>query len=240
MDAHPLKRRIKQIMKHLIFTIVITIFLIIVAIINKEDVSGNNETMAISSINYNEVLTVTTPSPSPVPTKNPVKVAKTEIKEIEKKIEKILKTSSSNKASKRLKRLFLNYKKCIKKHDGLIDPPESIYDCFSKEDITYICRTVETETYQQSMIRKANVASTVLSRFEHGAYGNSLKEIVTSPNQFVCGRTDISKETKLAVEIAFMFKTKYDGSLYFQSAGYMKSFSGADYMGFDGCHYFYK
>jgi len=231
-------------MKHLIFTIVITIFLIIVAIINKKDVSGNNEmisnyeTMVISPVDYNEELTVITPSP--VPTKNPVKAAKTDIKEIEKKIEKILKTSSSNKASKRLKRLFLNYKKCIKKHDDLINPPESIYDCFSKEDITYICRTVETETYQQSMIRKANVASTVLSRFEHGAYGDSLKEIVTSPNQFVCGRTDISKETKLAVEIAFMFKTKYDGSLYFQSAGYMKSFSGADYMGFDGCHYFYK
>lgn len=224
-------------MKHLIFTIVITIFLIIVAILNKTEVSGNNET----NCNYETMATVAppSPSPSPVPTKNPVRVAKKKVNGIEKKIEKILKNSSSNRASSKLKRLFTNYKKNIKKYRKILDAPETIYDCFSKEDIEYICRTVETETYQQSMIRKANVAGTVLARYKRG-YGDTLKEVVTAPNQFVYGRTDISNETKMAVEIAFMFKTKYEGSLYFQSAGYMKSFSGGDYMGFDGCHYFYK
>ena len=231
-------------MKKLIFYFAILLTLILIAIIGSKEPSSNVKSVAM--VRYNEPFTVNTPtpeptpSPSPTPTINPVKVVKKETKEIENKIEKILKDSSSDKASKKLKKLFIKYKKNIKKNSDLLDPPESIYDCFPKEDITYICRTVETETYQQNIICKANVASTVLSRYEHGEYGDSIKEIVTSPNQFVCGRTTITKETRLAVELAFMFKTKYNGSLYFQSAGYMKSFSGADYMGYDGCHYFYK
>ena len=237
-------------MKRLLMIFAIIMFLIVIAITNSEETNSNNKNNVTK---YDEVFTVNTATPvstsKPTPTKNPIKVAKKKVNKIGNKIEKILKNSASkktsdetsnDKASKRLKKLFIRYKATLKKNNKLLDPPETIYDCFSKEDIEYISRTVETETYQQNIICKANVASTVLSRYEHGEYGDSIKEIVTSPNQFVCGRTTITKETKLAVELAFMFKTKYDGSLYFQSANYMKSFNGADYMGFDGCHYFYK
>lgn len=229
-------------MKKLIFYFAILLTLILIAIIGSKEPSSNVKSVAM--VRYNEPFTVNTPTPkptpSPTPTINPVEVAKKEVNKIENKIEKILKNNFDDKASKQLEKLYLKYKRSYKKYSDLLDPPESIYDCFLLKDITYIQRAVETETYQQNIICKANVAATILSRYEHGSYGDSFKEVVTSPKQFVYGRTIITKETKMAVEIAFMFKTKYHDSLYFQSAGYMEEFNGAKYMGHDKCHYFYK
>lgn len=234
-------------MKKLIFYFAILLTLILIAIIGSKEPSSNVKSVAL--VRYNEPFTVNTPTPkptpSPTPTINPVEVAKKEVNEIENKIEKTLKNCSDSKtrnikASKKVKKLFIKYKSALKKNSELLDPPETIYDCFSKEDIKYIHKAVETETHEQNIIAKVNVASTILSRFDNGKYGGSLKEIITSPRQFVYGRNNIDEETVLAVELAFMFKTKYGDSLYFQSAGYMEEFNGAKYMGFDGCHYFYK
>lgn len=229
-------------MKRLLIIFAFMMFLIVIAITNNEEINSNSKN---NTTKYDEVFTVNTPKPTvkptttPKPTVNPVKVKK-KVNKIENKIEKILKNSSGDKASKRVKKLFIRYKATLKKNRDVIDLPKTIYDCFSKEDIKYIHKAVETEAHEQNIIVKVNVANTILSRFKNGEHGDSLKEIVTSPRQFVYGRNNIDKETILAVELAFMFKTKYDGSLYFQSAGYMKTFNRAKYMGFDGCHYFYK
>ena len=120
------------------------------------------------------------------------------------------------------------------------DKPETIYDYFSKQELDLLFRVVETETYQGDFNSKVNVADTVLARYWDERFGNTIQDIVTAPNQFVYGRKNITEDTILAVEYAFLFETDYEECIYFQSIGYMDSFNEAQYVGFDGYHYFYK
>lgn len=135
---------------------------------------------------------------------------------------------------------FIAYKKIIEEYRDVIDPPPTVYDYYTDEEIYLIQRAVETECYDQYFMSKCNVADTIFSRYWDGRFGDTIQEIITNPNQFVYGRQNITDSTILAVEYAFMFETDYEGSLYFQSGGYMETFNKAAYMGFDGCHYFYK
>ena len=120
------------------------------------------------------------------------------------------------------------------------DKPETIYDYFSNQELNLLFRVVETETYQGDFNSKVNVADTVLARYWDERFGNTIQDIVTAPNQFVYGRKNITEDTILAVEYAFLFETDYEECIYFQSIGYMDSFNEAQYVGFDGYHYFYK
>lgn len=136
---------------------------------------------------------------------------------------------------------FIKYKEIIKEYDGILDPPETIYDYFEEEEITLICRVVETETYQCDFMSKVNVANVVLNRYYNGNFGDTIKEVVTSPNQFCYGRANVSEDTKLAVEYAFMIEDTTSGSLFFHSNSKTNTFNGANYVFTDECgHHFFK
>lgn len=121
---------------------------------------------------------------------------------------------------------FLAYKAIIQEYDSIIDPPETIYDYCTDEEINLICRVVETETYQCKFNSKVNVANVVFNRLEHGEFGETIEEVVTSKNQFAYARKNISEDTILAVEYAFMMEDTTNGALFFHSNKKTNTFCG--------------
>lgn len=125
---------------------------------------------------------------------------------------------------------FLAYKAIIQEYDSIIDPPETIYDYCTDEEINLICRVVETETYQCEFSSKVNVANVVFNRLEHGEFGETIEEVVTSKNQFAYARKNISEDTILAVEYAFMMEDTTNGALFFHSNKKTSTFCGNEFI----------
>lgn len=125
---------------------------------------------------------------------------------------------------------FINYKDIVSRYTMWISPPNSIYDCFTEEEINLICRVVETETFECDFDSKVNVANVVFNRLEHGEFGKTIKEIITTKNQFAYGRKNISEDTILAVEYAFMVEDTTNGALFFHSNKKTNTFCGNEFI----------
>lgn len=165
------------------------------------------------------------------PTKSIYEIKSEEVLEKQKELDSI----TDNKER------FLAYKALIAEYSEWVDPPETIYDVYTEDEIYLMQRCIETETFEQSFDSKVNVANVILNRIEDGRFGNSANEIITSPKQFAFGRKNISEDTKLALEYAYMFEDTTDGALYFHSLSYRPKFSGANYIFTDNAgHHFYK
>ncbi len=128
------------------------------------------------------------------------------------------------------KEWFLAYKDIVFEYEEWIDPPETIYDYFSDKEINLICCVVETETYQCDFDSKVNVANVVFNRLECGEFGETIEEVITSKNQFAYGRKNISEDTVLAVEYAFMMEDTTQGALFFHSNRKTNKFCGNDFI----------
>lgn len=140
-----------------------------------------------------------------------------------------------------LKEYYLLYKEIEEEYADEFGSPLSIYDVYTEEDILYIQRCVETETYDCPFENKVNVANVILNRVSSDRFASTPKGVVTSPNQFAYFRTKITEDTKLAVEYAFMFEDTTDGALFFHSGKQTDTFSGAKYIFTDSSgHKFYK
>ena len=113
---------------------------------------------------------------------------------------------------------FVSYKQIIDDYKDVIDPPLTIYDYFTDEEIYLIQRTVETECYDQDFISKCNVANVIINRLEIGGeFGNTIEEVITKENQFAYWRKDITESTVLAVEYAYQIEDTTNGCIAFRS-----------------------
>lgn len=138
------------------------------------------------------------------------------------------------------KEWFLAYKDIVFKYAKWIDPPETIYDYFTEDEVRLICRVVETETYQCDFNSKVNVANVVLNRIESGEFGDTVEEVVTTENQFAYGREVITEDTILAVMYSFEIIDTTKGALYFHSNEKTDTFCGRDFIFQDSAgHNFY-
>lgn len=141
------------------------------------------------------------------------------------------------------KERFLEYKKIIFKYAQWDGIPETVFDCYTPEEVTLICRMVETECYQQDFDSKCNVASVAFNRMESGRFGSTMTEIITkeNPKQFAYGRKKLTEDSILAVQYAFEFGDTTQGALFFHSGKWTPKFNKADYIFTDDCgHHFYK
>lgn len=104
-------------------------------------------------------------------------------------------------------------------------------------DFLYMCRCVETETYQNTFEGKINVASTIINRANYN--NTSIYNVVTAPHQFAYGRKKIAEETRLACLYVLTFGVSHD-CYYFHSFESPIEFYGTyqftDNMG----HHYYK
>lgn len=136
---------------------------------------------------------------------------------------------------------FIAHKAIIAEYEGILDPPETIYDYFSEEEIYLIQRAVETETFDQDFMSKANVASVILNRIENGNFGETVEEVITTENQFAYGRKNITESTVLAVEFSFMICDTTNGCIGFRSDKKPQVWNGWEYSHTDDAgHHLYR
>lgn len=135
---------------------------------------------------------------------------------------------------------FIAYKDLIEEYSEWVDPPETIYDYYTEDEIYLMQRCIETETFEQDFDSKVNVASVILNRIESDEFANEVSEIIVK-GQFAFGRENISENTVLALEYAFMIGDTTDGALYFHSNPKTETFNGAEFIFTDTAgHHFYK
>ena len=138
---------------------------------------------------------------------------------------------------------FISYKQLVQKYENIIDPPLTIYDYYTKEEIYLIQRVVETECYDQEFISKVNIACVIFNRVEdiNGQFGNNVTEVITKENQFAYWRKDITESTILAVEYAFQIEDTTGGCIAFRSDEKPDEWYGWEYAFTDSVgHNFYK
>jgi hypothetical protein len=124
---------------------------------------------------------------------------------------------------------YLSYKDLIKSHSDVIDPPETVYENYTEEEIYLIQRCVETECHGGDFDSKCNVASVIFNRINSDEFGNTPHNVITQPNQFAYGRRNISEETKLAVEYVFDIGDTTNGCIAFHSNAKRNKFNNWDY-----------
>ena len=112
---------------------------------------------------------------------------------------------------------FLAYKDIIYKYYKWFGAPETVFDAYTEEELILIFRTVETECYDADFISKCNVASVIFNRFESGEFGDTIEEVITSPNQFAYERECITESTILSVMYVYEIGDTTDGCVAFRS-----------------------
>lgn len=137
---------------------------------------------------------------------------------------------------------FLAYKKIIQKYSYIIDPPETIYDYFSKEELDLLFHVVQAEVGDEySFESKINVANVIFNRFYHERFPDTLSDILVY-DQFspiADGRyreVEVTEDAILACEYAFMMEDTTDGCLFFDSNNTLNY----QFVFNDGAHNFYK
>lgn len=115
---------------------------------------------------------------------------------------------------------FVRWKDLTNKYSKWQEPPLTIYDCFSEDDLYIMHRCIETETFEQDFDSKCNVASIILNRIYNEGYSDIPYEVITQPSQFAYGRKNITDETKIALEYVFVFGDTTNGCLAFRSDTY--------------------
>lgn len=139
------------------------------------------------------------------------------------------------------KEWFIAYKNIIGEYSYIIDSPETIYDCFTDEELDLLFRTVQAEIGDEySFEQKCNVASVIFNRVYHEKFPNNLKEILI-PSQFSVIKSErykeveVSETTILACEYAFLIGDTTNGCLFFDSNNVLNYC----FLFNDGAHNFY-
>lgn len=137
---------------------------------------------------------------------------------------------------------FIKYKDIIEKYADIIDPPESIYDYFDEEELDLLFKVVQAEIGDSDdFIQKVNVANVIFNRLNHERFPDTLSEILIH-SQFSTisdGRyekVEVTEDTILACEYAFMIQDTTGGCLFFDSNNTLNY----DPVFEDGAHNFYK
>ena len=209
----------------------ILLFMVVSLVIPISNINDKNqyendvvEPVLLADITYELVIEEVVKEP------DPYEIAIQEMQEEMKEIESI----EDNKE------WFLAYKDIAFKYAKWIDPPETIYDYFTEDEVRLICRVVETETYQCDLDSKVNVANVVLNRIESGEFGETVEDVITADNQFAYGRKSITEDTILAVMYAYEIIDTTNGALYFHSNDTTDTFCGKTYIFTDSVgHNFY-
>lgn len=157
------------------------------------------------------------------------------------KYEEVIQRQIDISTIKDKKEWFLAYKELISDYSEWFDPPLTVYDEFTDDEIYLMQRCIETETFQCDFESKCNVASVILNRVYHERFPDDIETVITSPNQFAYGRKIIEEDTVLALEYAYMIEDTTEGALFFHSGKKTNTFNGAEYIFTDTAgHHFYK
>lgn len=109
------------------------------------------------------------------------------------------------------KEWFIAYKNLLNEYSNIIDPPETIYDCFTEEELDLLFHVVQAEIGDEyySFEQKVNVVSVIFNRLKHEQFPNTLSEIlIASQFQPISNgkyrEVEVSEDMVLACEYAFI------------------------------------
>lgn len=111
-------------------------------------------------------------------------------------------------------------------------------DRFTDYDYQMMWQCIETEVFEQSFEIKCNIASVILNRVNQ--YGCSPAEVVTAPHQFAYFRTNISDDTKMALQYVIENGDTTGGCIAFRSDCCPYNWYNWTYQFYDGSEYYYK
>ena len=140
------------------------------------------------------------------------------------------------------KEWFIAYKSIIEEYSYIIDPPEAIYDYFTEEELDLLFRVVQAEVGDEySFESKVNVANVIFNRFYHERFPDTLSDILVCDqfSSIADGRyieVEVTEDTILACEYAFILDDTTDGCLFFDSNNTLNY----QFVFNDGAHNFYK
>lgn len=158
-----------------------------------------------------EIEQVSKPSPSPTQEKSKIEDSDDEIK-----MKQIYEYNELMDRQECEQEWFEEYIEFITSTDLILDPPERITDYYSEEEIELMCRVVEIECHGGQFCSKVNVANVMFNRETSEEFPDSMKQIITAPNQFSCWNVNYGDDTRLAVEYAFHFKDTTNGAMFFK------------------------
>lgn len=165
-----------------------------------------------------------------------------ELNELEITINEMQQKMSLLDTIKDKKEWFIQYKNIISQYSQFIDPPETIYDYYSEDELDLLFRVVQSEIGDEfNFKQKCNVASVIFNRIESNSFPNEILAVL-SPDQFSTVRSGkykrvtVSNDTILACEYAFSIEDTTGGCLFFDSNGKLKY----QFVFNDGAHNFYK
>ena len=121
------------------------------------------------------------------------------------------------------KEWFLKYKEFMG-NPKFEDKPETIYDCFSEQELDLLFKVVQAEIGDYSFEQKVNVTNVIFNRVYHECFGETLNDVLI-PSQFATirngriNRVKVDEDTILACEYAFLFADTTNGALFFDSDG---------------------
>lgn len=135
---------------------------------------------------------------------------------------------------------YNEYKALTGQCPEVFDAPESISDVVSADELMLFCRCVETECHGAPFECKVNVANVIINRLNTpNKWGDTITEVITSPNQFAYSKTSVENSTIAAVEYAFQFEDTTQGAVKFNSNA--PNTSSPNYLFTDECgHSFYS
>lgn len=163
-------------------------------------------------------------------------------KNVDKVLEEVNRKMNEINSVKDLMEWFVSYKNIINEYSSILEPPETIYDYYTIEELDMLFRVVQAEVGDEhSFVQKVNVVSIIFNRIEHEYFGNEMLQILTkdqfqpiSDGRYL--KVKISKETILACEYCFMFGDTTNGCLFFDSNGKLNY----EFVYSDGAHNFYR
>lgn len=200
------------------------------------------ETESISemeTIENFETANVTIVEPSMTPEEFEKLFMELTVSRMESDLEAIEPLKDSNKHA-----WFTFYKQVIKNYADILDPPETIYDVFSDEELNLLFRVVHAEIGDEwSFEQKVNVANVIFNRVESDYFGDSLTTVLI-PGQFSTISNGAyhnipSEKTIAACEYAYEIGIGNDNELYFDSNGALAKYSKLEWVRNDGAHNYY-
>lgn len=190
----------KKILTVLGIALIILLTILVCLII---DISNDKTTNNSTTITYEKI---------PVEKEEPIEVI---TREMNAKVESISHIEDKEE-------WFVRYKEIINEYDWILDPPETIYDVFTSEELEFLYGVVQAEVGDEwSFENKVRVANVIFNRLESEKFGNSLGEVLIA-DEFYTVRTgrhrevEVSNITILACEYAFIVEDLTNGSVYFE------------------------
>ena len=139
-----------------------------------------------------------------------------------------------------IKEWFIAYKDLVFKYAKWVEVPKTVFDAFTEEEVRLMCQMIETECYQRDFESKVNVANVAFNRLDSGEFGDTIKEVITMPNQFSYWRTTLAEDTILALQYAFEMEDTTQGALYFHGNKKTETFCKRKWIFSDSAiHHFY-